>query len=212
MKLYSYFRSSAAYRLRIALALKGLPYDYAAVNLLREEQRSEAYRALNPMGLVPALATEEGELLTQSVAILEWLEESYPEPPLLPAQPLARARVRAVVNTICCDIHPICNLSVTQYLQREFAAEKGQIIAWYTQWMQRGFAAIESSLASSHSAFCMGDVLSMADVCLVPQVYNARRFDIPLGDYPHIERVVAHCNSLDAFALAASERQPDSPQ
>lgn len=210
MKLYSYFRSSAAYRLRIALNLKGLDYDYVAVNLLKAEQKGDAYLALNPQGLVPAMELPGGVTLGQSVALLEWLDESHPEPPLLPADALARARVRSVVGSVVCDIHPICNLAVTNYLQDHFDAERADIIDWYTTWMHRGFSAIETVLAENATPCSFTAQPGMADVCLVPQVYNARRFDIDLAPFPNVLRVVDHCNTLPAFIQAAPENQPDS--
>ena len=210
MKLYSYFRSSAAYRLRIALNLKGLEYDYVSVNLLKAEQQSEDYLALNPQGLVPAMELSGGVTLGQSVALLEWLEESYPEPALLPREPLEKARVRSAVNSITCDIHPICNLSVTNYLKEHFQADQDDVIAWYVHWMHRGFAALEQVLEQNGSQYCFGAQPGMADLCLVPQIFNARRFDIPLEQFPNITRVVDNCNALPAFADAAPEQQPDS--
>ena len=210
MKLYSYHRSSAAYRVRIALNLKGLPYDYAPVNLLRGEQQSGAYLARNPQGLLPALELEGGELLAQSVAILEWLEESSPPPSLLPGDPLQRARVRSLVNNITCDIHPLNNLSVMNYLRAELGAGDDDIHRWYCNWVDRGFGAIEQSLAATMGDCCFGDEPTLADVCLIPQVYNAYRFKVPMEHYPNIRQVVQHCNSLEAFARAAPEAQPDA--
>ena len=212
MKLHSYFRSSAAYRLRIALALKGLDYDYVAVNLLKSEQKEDRYRSLNPIGLVPALQLDSHEVLTQSVAILEWLEEQYPSPALLPTDAISRARVRAFVNVIACDIHPICNLSVTHHLKTEFGADQGAILGWYHQWMSRGFEALETLAVSTQGTFCMGDSVSIADVCLIPQLYNANRFGIDLGPYPTLAAINTHCLTLDAFKSAAPEQQPDSPE
>jgi maleylacetoacetate isomerase len=210
MKLYSYYRSSAAYRVRIAFNLKGLGYDYQAVNLLQKEQKSADYMARNPQGLVPALELESGELLAQSMAILEWLEETRPQPPLLPADPLSRARVRSLVNNITCDIHPLNNLSVMNYLRAELGAGDEDIHRWYCHWVDRGFSAIEKSLAGGTGTYCFGDQPTLADVCLVPQVYNANRFKVPMEPYPDICRVVAHCNSQPAFASAAPEAQPDA--
>jgi len=210
MKLYSYFRSSAAYRLRIALGLKGLNYDYMAVNLVKSEQIEDHYRSLNPIGLVPTLQLDSEEVLTQSVAILEWLEEQYPSPALLPTDKIARAKVRAIVNVIACDIHPICNLSVTNHLKSEFGADQDTIAHWYRRWMSRGFEAIEALVASKSGAFCMGDSVSLADVCLIPQLYNANRFGIELGPYPKLAAINTHCLTLEAFQRAAPRRQPDS--
>ncbi len=210
MKLYSYFRSSAAFRVRIALRLKGLDYDTLPINLLKAEQKSADYLALNPQGLVPALELEPGTVLGQSVALLEWLEECHPQPHLLPLDPLERARVRSVVNSITCDVHPLCNIAVTNYLQTRYEADKDDILDWYTTWMHRGFAAIEPVLAANNRPCAFGDEPGMADVCLVPQVYNARRFDIDLAPFPHLTRVVDHCRTLPEFEAAAPENQPDS--
>jgi maleylacetoacetate isomerase len=212
VKLYSYFRSSAAYRLRIALNLKGLAYEYVAVNLLQREQKSAAYLSRNPLGLVPALELPDGTTLGQSMALLELLEELHPEPPLLPAAPLARARVRSVADTIACDIHPICNLAVTNHLKQHLGARDPDVLAWYRTWIHRGFDAVEPVLADSNQDYSFGPTPGMADICLVPQVFNARRFDISLDSYPHIVRVVDTCNELAAFAAAAPERQPDCPK
>ena len=210
MKLYSYFRSSAAYRLRIALNIKGLEYEYLPVDLLKAEQKSSDYMALNPQGLIPAMELPNGETLGQSVALLEWMEETYPEPALLPSDPFERARVRSVVNNIVCDIHPICNIAVTNYLKEHHGADTDGIIAWYTTWMHRGFQAVEQVLASNHASYCFGEEPGLADVCLVPQVYNARRFDIDLQGFPNILGVVDNCNELPAFRDAMPEQQPDS--
>ncbi len=210
MKLYSYHRSSAAYRIRIALNLKGLDYDYVPVNLLRGEQKGAAYLARNPLGLVPALESGDGDLLTQSVAILEWLEETVPEPALLPADPLQRAQVRALVNTVACDIHPLNNLSVLNHLRNELQATDEQVHQWYCTWVRRGFDAIEQVLAGSGGAFCCGAAPTLADVCLVPQVFNADRFKVPMDAYPNIRRVTDQCNALEPFARAAPAVQPDA--
>ncbi len=210
MKLYSYFRSSAAYRLRIALNLKDLEYDYLPVNLLDKEQKSDEYLAMNPQGLVPAMELPGGEVLGQSVALLEWLEETHPEPPLLPTDPLQRAQVRSVVNSITCDVHPLCNIAVLDYLKAQHNASGEDITHWFTTWMHRGFRAIETVLAANASPFAFGEAPGMADIVLVPQVYNARRFDIPLDEFPTLVRVVDHCNTLPDFIAAAPEQQPDS--
>lgn len=210
MKLYSFFRSSCAYRLRIALHLKGIEYEYLPVNLLQREQQSPEYLQQNPMGLVPALELAPGQFLGQSLALLEWLEEQYPQPPLLPADALARARVRSLANTIACDIQPLCNLGVTGLLEAEFNVAEADIAHWYITWMHRGFRAIEQQLCQDRQ-FCCGDLPGMADVVLVPQVYNARRLDVPLEQFPQITRIVDNCNALPAFARAAPELQPDSP-
>jgi maleylacetoacetate isomerase len=210
VKLYSYYRSSAAYRVRIALNLKGLPYDYVAVNLLHSEQKSEEYMARNPQGLLPALELEGGEVLAQSVAILEWLEETCPPPALLPIDPLARAKVRSLVNNITCDIHPLNNLPVMNYLRTELGSDDEGVHRWYCHWVDRGFSAIEKNLADTMGDCCFGDQPTLADVCLIPQVYNANRFKVPMENYPNIRQVVQHCHSLEAFANAAPEAQPDA--
>lgn len=211
MQLYSYYRSSAAYRVRIALELKGLEYEYIPVNLLRAQQKSGDYLARNPQGLVPALQTGEGELIPQSVAIMEWLEETCPTPALLPADPLNRARVRSLVNVIACDIHPINNMSVTNFLQNPLGVNPDRVTQWYAHWIDRGFAAIETGLRKSGGLCCFGDQPTLADACLVPQVYNALRFDVDMTDYTTIMAVWEHCNSLEAFSRAHPDAQPDAP-
>ncbi len=210
MKLYSYFRSSAAYRVRIALNLKGLDYQYLPVNLLESEQKSPAYLARNPQGLVPALETDDGNLLSQSVAILEWLEETHPDPALLPEDPLERARVRSMVNSIACDIHPLNNLSVLNHLRNRLGAQEAEVQAWYCTWVERGFDAIEQTLKQNRTPCCFGEHPTLADVCLVPQVFNARRFSVPMQRYRHILRVADHCGSLPAFMRAHPNAQPDA--
>lgn len=209
MKLYSYFRSSAAFRVRIALSLKGLDYHYVPVNLLKSEQKDENFTRLNPMGLVPAMELASGELLTQSLAILEWLEETHPSPALLPKDPLVRAKARALMNIISCDIHPICNLSVTDYLKNKLNADEAVIQDWYRTWMHRGFTGFEKSINQTRGDFCLGDRPSLADVCLVPQVFNAKRFNVDLGHFPSILRTYENCIQLEPFQLAAPANQPD---
>lgn len=211
MKLYSYFRSSAAYRVRIALNLKGLEYEVLPVNLLSGEQQREAYREVNPQGLLPALDTGADTVLSQSLAILEWLEETHPEPALLPTEPLARARVRGVAAHIACDIHPILNLAVLKYLKDPLGAGEDAVAAWYRHWIARGFRGVEIALAEGAGRCSFGDQPTLADCCLVPQVYNARRFEVPLQDYPRILEVAEHCEGLEAFAAAHPSRQPDAP-
>lgn len=210
MKLYSYYRSSAAYRVRIALNLKNLPYDYVSVNLLHNEQKSDTYMARNPQGLLPALELDDGEMLAQSIAILEWLEETCPSPALLPENALLRARVRSLVNNIACDIHPLNNLSIMNYLRTELGASDESVHRWYHNWVNRGFTAIEQSLTHTMGKCCFKDEPTLADVCLIPQAYNAVRFKVPMEAYPNICSVVAHCNSLEAFSRAAPESQPDA--
>jgi len=210
MKLYSYFRSSAAYRARIALHLKGLPFDYAPVHLRKGEQNAEAYRALNRQELVPTLIDGD-TAVTQSLAIIEYLDETHPEPPLLPSTPAGRARVRAIALAICCDIHPLNNLRVLRYLVHTLKIGEEAKDAWYRHWIDTGLAALEAQLAADAATgtFCHGDVPTMADVCLVPQLANARRANIPLDGYPTLLRIDATCRALDAFARAAPDRQPD---
>jgi maleylpyruvate isomerase len=211
VKLYNYFRSSAAYRVRIALSLKGLDYEYIPVHLVKGEQRGEPYRTLNAQQLVPTLADERGTF-TQSLAIIEYIDERHPEPPLLPETPEARARVRAIALAIACDIHPLNNLRVLQYLTGTLGANEDAKNAWYRHWIDLGLAALETQLAGDAATgiFCHGDRVTLADVCLVPQLANARRNRIPLEPYPTLRRIDAECQSLEAFASAAPERQPDA--
>jgi len=212
MKLYSYFRSSAAYRVRIALNLKGIAYEQVPVNLLKGEDQGEDYRKLNPQGLVPALITADGQVLIQSLAICEYLEEHYPDPPLLPAAAPGRARVRALADLIACDIHPLNNLRVLKYLTGTLGVDKEQKIAWYQHWVVEGFTALEALLADSPDTgrFCHGDQPTLADVCLVPQVANAQRLACELSPYPTIQRISAACDALPAFAQAHPSQQPDT--
>ena len=211
MKLYNYFRSSAGYRVRIALNLKGLAYEYVAVHLTKGEQRAEPYLALNAQALVPTLA-DDGATLTQSLAIIEYLDERHPDPPLLPAALAERARVRAIALAIACDIHPLDNLRVLQYLARVLDIGEEPRNAWYRHWVDLGLAALEAQLANDRAtgAFCHGDAPTLADICLVPQLANARRNAIPLEAYPTLLRIDDHCRALAAFADAAPERQPDA--
>ena len=211
MKLYNYFRSSAAYRVRLALSLKGLDYEYVPVHLIKGEQRGEPYRTLNAQQLVPTLADDRGTF-TQSLAIIEYIDERYPEPPLLPETPEARARVRAIALAIACDIHPLNNLRILQYLTGTLGANEDAKNAWYRHWIDLGLAALETQLAGDAATgiFCHGDRVTLADVCLVPQLANARRNRIPLEPYPTLRRIDAECQSLEAFASAAPERQPDA--
>ena len=209
MELYSYFRSTAAYRVRIALNLKEVSYQLTPVNLLKNEQKSEWYRDVNPMGLVPALRLEDGTVLSQSTAILEWLEETSSDTPLLPADPLQRARVRAMVNIIACDIHPLNNLRVLKHLVGALGVSEEAKETWYHHWIQLGFDALESQM--QEGAYTAGDRLSMADVYLVPQVFNALRFDMDMTLYPKIMSVHDRCNQLDAFVRAHPDNQVDKP-
>lgn len=210
--LYGYFRSSAAYRVRIALNLKGLVYDQAPVNLVKGEQRGEANLARHPQGLVPVLETDDGTPLTQSLAICEYLEECHPEPTLLPTVAQGRARVRALAQLVACEIHPLNNLKVLKYLVGELGLDDEAKLAWYRHWIAEGFHALEASLTldAGSGEFCHGDTPTLADVCLVPQVYNAERFECDLSAYPTIRRIVANCRALPAFQEAAPEAQPDA--
>ena len=214
MKLYTYFRSSAAYRVRIALHLKGLPYTAVPVHLLRDggQQNQADYRARSPLGTVPALETGDGAVLTQSLAIIEYLDELQPQPPLLPGDALGRARVRALAQTIACDIHPVNNLRVLQYLSRELGADAAQKDRWVRHWIDAGLAAVEALLArdSATGRFCHGDTPTLADCCLIPQVFNARRFHCALDALPTICRIVDSGEALPAFQHAAPGQQPDA--
>jgi maleylpyruvate isomerase len=213
MKLYDYFRSSAAYRVRIGLQLKGLAYESVPVHLIKDggEQLKPEYRALNPSALLPALQ-DNGATITQSLAILEYLDEQHPLVPLMPRDALGRARVRSLALTIACDIHPINNLRVLRYLVKQAGLSEEAKNAWYVHWVEEGFAALEAHLAGSSDTgrFCHGDAPSMADCCLVPQVFNASRFHIDMAPYPTIARIDAACRELPAFAAAHPSRQPDA--
>lgn len=208
--LYDYYRSSAAYRVRIALNLKGIQVEQLAINLMPgiDEQLSDDYRTINPQGRVPYYC--EGDFrLGQSPAILEYLEERYPEPALLPTETYARARVRQLASLIACDIHPLNNLSVLKYLKNELGADKEAVDSWYSHWINEGFGAFEAMLVSGEQSgrFCYGDTISMADVYLIPQVYNARRFNVDLTPFPTIISIDAECQKLEAFQQAAPEAQ-----
>jgi maleylacetoacetate isomerase len=211
LTLHGYFRSSAAWRVRIALALKGIPHAQAFRHLRKGEQSAPDFVAMNPQGLVPALDVAGAGVLTQSLAIVEWLEETQPGPKLLPADPWGRARVRALAQTIACDIHPIQNLRVLQYLKRELGQDQPAIDAWARHWIGLGLAALETRLAEPESGrFCHGDAPGLADLCLVPQLGNARRFATDLAPYPRVLAVEAACLALPAFRAAAPEAQPDA--
>ncbi len=215
MKLYDYSRSSAAYRVRIALNLKGLAYDSIPISLLDGAQRGEDYRALNPTGLVPCLAIDDqgsGEgIIGQSLAIIEYLDECYPEPALLPAGPLARARTRALALQVACDIHPLNNLRVLKYLTGELGLGEKQKNSWYHHWLKQGLGPLEQQLSGRDTPFSCGDTPGLADICLVPQLYNARRFELDLTPYPRLIAIEQSCNRLEAFRLAHPDRQPALP-
>jgi maleylacetoacetate isomerase len=206
MRLHSYFRSSAAFRVRIALNLKGVDYQIVPTNLLDGQHRSQAYLGINPQGLVPALELDGGEILVQSPAILEWLEERYPEPPLYPADPLARARMRALCFHIACDVHPVDNLRVLKYLGDELGVGEPARNAWYQHWIRLAFTAIEPAIARP---FCAGGEPSMADVYLVPQVFNALRFRLDMAPFPRLSEAYQQALQHPAFDRAHPDRQPD---
>ncbi|UQY35141.1 maleylacetoacetate isomerase [Pseudomonas fulva] len=214
LKLYGYWRSSAAYRVRIALNLKGLAYQQVPVHLVRDggEQHDEAYQALNPQGLVPLLVDEEngGARIAQSLAIIEYLEEIFPVPAILPADPVERAQARALALHLACDVHPLNNLRVLQYLSRELGVDDAAKNAWYRHWVAAGLAAVEQGLAAHGDRFSLGMRPGYLEACLIPQVYNARRFDCDLDAYPRILALTARCEALDAFRHAAPDAQPDA--
>ena len=207
LKLYDFWRSSAAYRLRIAFNLKGVAYTSETVNIApgADEQFAEAYKAVNPQMRVPSIDVN-GKIASQSMAILEWLDETHPEPPLLPADPWARLQVRAFADLIACDIHPLNNLAVLTKLRTEFSADAETVSAWYQDWIIRGFTALEAQAASAPAKpFLFGERPTLAEVCLVPQMYNARRFDTPLDAFPRLVEVDAHCSEIDAFRRASPD-------
>jgi maleylacetoacetate isomerase len=211
MKLYGYFRSSAAFRVRIALNLKKLDYESAFIHLRRGDQRQPSFRGVNPQGLVPALEIDD-TVLIQSLPIIEYLEETHPTPPLLPPDAKGRARVRALAAIVACDIHPINNLRVLRYLLRPLGHDEAAVETWYNHWIAEGFGALEELLAgdAQTGAFCHGDIPGLADVVLVPQVFNAYRYQsLDLTPYPTILRIYRTCLELDAFAAAHPDRQPD---
>ena len=213
MKLYTFFRSSASYRVRIALNLKGLSYEQAPIHLRRDggEQLGAAYKLINPQALVPALE-DNGRIFTQSLAIIEYLEEKYPKPPLLPADPADKAFVRSMAMVIACEVHPIQNLRVLNYVKKEYSQSDEQVNRWAQHWIDLGLSALEQMiLAQSHRGkFCFGDTPTLADICLVPQLGNARRYGCDLSKYPAILGVEKNCMALAAFAGAAPEKQPDA--
>ncbi|MBQ0933143.1 maleylacetoacetate isomerase [Ideonella alba] len=214
MKLYNFFRSGTSHRLRIALNLKGLAPEYIAVDLRTEAHLQDAFKAVNPQQLVPALVLDDGDVLIQSPAIIEWLEERHPNPPLLPAGPEARAKVRALAAIVGCDIHPINNRRILETLRKQFGCDDAAINAWCGTWISAGFDAIEALLAAdtARGDFCFGGAPTLADVYLVPQVESARRFGVDLSRWPLISAVDAACAALPAFADAAPARQPDAPR
>ncbi len=212
MKLHGYFRSSAAYRVRIALNLKKLPYDAVAVHLVRGggEQHAPSFQALNPQELVPVLE-DEGRVLTQSLAIIEYLDEIHPHPALLPPDAAGRARVRALALLVACDIHPLNNSRVLNYLKRDLGVDEAGVAGWYRHWVGLGLAALEQSVARGGAGrFCHGDQPTLADICLVPQLFNARRFECDLAGFPRLLAIETACQALPAFIDAHPSRQPDA--
>ena len=211
MKLHNFFRSGTSHRLRIALQLKGLAYDYVPVDLRTEQHQGAAFKALNPQGLVPALEVD-GQVLIQSPAIIEWLEETHPTPPLLPADPAARARVRALAALVGCDIHPLNNRRVLEALRHDFAADEAAVQRWCASWIEAGFDAYEALLAAdpARGDFSFGDAPTLADVYLVPQVESARRFKVDVARWPRLHAVDQACGRLEAFRRAAPGVQPDA--
>ncbi len=212
MKLFNYFRSSTSYRTRIAMNLKGLVYDYIAVDLAQDKQLETAFKAINPQGLVPVLQTDD-LLLYQSPAILEWLEETYTQNPLLPKDAAGRMQIRALSAMIGCDIHPLNNRRILQYLRNELTVDEDEVMVWCQHWMTEGFTALEKLLAEDKSSgkFCYGDSPTFADCYLIPQVSSARRFKVDLTPYPNIVAIDEHCRSLKAFDDADPAKQPDAP-
>ena len=210
MKLYGFSRSSAAFRVRIALNLKGLAYEDGFIHLRRGEQRGPEYLAVNPQGLVPALEAD-GHTLIQSMAIIEYLDETHPEPPLLPRDPASRARVRALAEIVACDIHPINNLRVLRYLHGPLGHDQTAIETWYNHWIATGFEAFERLLAADKrsGAFCHGETPGLADIALVPQAVNSERYKLDLSPYPTVARIYANCMRLEAFSAAHPSNQPD---
>lgn len=212
MKLYGYFRSGTSHRTRIAMNLKQLDYESISINLAQDEQLQSTFKAINPQGLVPVLEAKD-LVMFQSPAILEWLEEAYPQPPLLPDDTVGRVRVRSLSAIIGCDIHPINNRRILQYLRNELNVDESQVITWCQRWISEGFAALESLLAEDkhRGDFCYGNQPTLADCYLIPQVYSARRFKVDLSPYPNIVAIDKHCHTLQAFIEAAPENQPDTP-
>lgn len=207
--LFTYFRSSASYRVRIALNIKGIDYRAEFRHLRRKEHRSPEFLAMNPQGLLPVLE-HRGRYFNQSLAIIEYLEELEPDPPLLPESAEARALVRGMAQVVACEMHPLCNLRVLQYLQNELGHDTRAVDAWYRHWIAEGFGALEALVAKYGGRYCFGDRLSLADVCLVPQMYNARRFDCDLDPYPRLRRIAERLLALPAFGDASPDRQPDA--
>jgi len=211
VKLYTYFRSSASFRVRIALNLKGIAYEAQFVHLPKGEHRAASYSSVNPQGLTPTLVVDDGEQLAQSLAIMEYLDETHPKPALLPSDAKGRARVRSLSLLIACEIHPLNNLRTLQYLKRALGQNEEQVNAWYRHWVADGLAKFEADLAAGPSSrFCYGDMPTMADCCLVPQIFNAQRYQCDLAPYPVTMRAFEECMRLEAFDRAQPSRQPDA--
>jgi maleylacetoacetate isomerase len=211
MRLYSFFRSSAAYRVRIALNVKGVDYETVSVDLPGAAHRAPEFRAVNPQATIPTI-DDDGTILWQSLAIIEYLDARYPSPRLIPAEPVARARVQALAQLIACEIHPLNNLRVLQYLRGELKLDETAVAKWYSHWIAEAFGPLETLVSQfGGDRYCFGDALSLADVCLVPQMYNARRFSCDLAPYPTLVRIASGLEAEPAFAAAAPERQPDAP-
>lgn len=206
VKIYDYWRSSASYRLRIALHLKGVAFETIQVDLHpdQKEHQGSAYRALNPQMRVPAIEVD-GETIGQSMAILEWIEETWPQPPILPSDPVQRLKARAFADTIACDVHPLNNPSVLNELRFTFGADQAGVLGWYADWIRRGFSALETRYGSRSSKFLFGDSPTIAEICLIPQIYNARRFNVDLSEYTELVDVDARCMALEAFQNASPE-------
>jgi maleylpyruvate isomerase len=211
MEFYGYFRSSSSYRCRIAFGLKGIDYTFKPIHLKQGAQHSDAYRALNPQGLLPALVTDAGERLIQSLAILEWLDETFPEPPILARDPLVRARERAFAQVIACEIHPLQNLRVLKYLAEDLSLGDAEKNAWLARWLGDGLAACEALLAEREieTTFCYGDTPGLADICLVPQMFSAERFGVDTSGLKRINAVYEACQGVEAFDNAHPRQQPD---
>ena len=208
MHLYSFFRSSAAYRLRIALNLKGLSYDMSSIVFSKNEHLTPEYRAVNPQMRVPTLELDDGERLIQSLALIEYLDEVHPQPPLLPIDPIDRAHARAIAQIVACDIHPLNNIGALNYIRQNFGQSEDAVNAWYHHWVLAGFEAIEALIEPG--PYAAGPQVTIADICLVPQVYNARRFKVPLDRFPKIVAADAACAGIPAFEAAKPENQPDA--
>ena len=211
MKLYTYFRSSAAFRVRIALNLKGLKYEPIFIHLAKGEHRKPGYSGVYPQGLLPTLVDDDGEALSQSLAIMEYLDQTHPQPALLPNDPAGRARVRSLSLLVACEIHPLNNLRVLQYLKRQLGQNEEQINTWYRHWVADGLLKLEADLSKGGTGkFSHGDTPTMADCCLVPQIFNAKRYNSDLAPYPTVTRVFDECMKLEAFERAQPSKQPDA--